>query len=92
MDKFLLEMVERIAGSQFSGHWLLLCKGGAAYRLVFGRTPSEAYDDLFDTPSFYRTPDEAAKAAIADELPGLFDTVDRHVPSTRFMGCGRGDD
>ncbi len=80
MDAFFLELVERIAGSQFNGHWLLLCNGGAAYRLVFGRLPGDTLEEIRGmTHSWHRTPTEAAKAAIADELPGLFDAVDRFV-------------
>lgn len=94
MDRFLLELVERIADSQFSGVWLLFCNGDAGYRLMFGGAPGGLLDEIQGmTGCWHPTPDEAAKAAIADELPGLFDAVDCHTPSTpRFMGCGRGDD
>ena len=82
MDSFLFELVERIAGSQFNGHWLLLCNGGVNYRLVFGQLPGDALEEVRD--SWHQTPDEAAKAAIADELPGLFKAINHYTSSV----CG----
>ena len=76
MDKFLLELVERIADSQFSGVWLLLCNGDAGYRLMFGGAPGGVLDEVQAmTDCWHPTPDEAAKAAIAAEKPSLSEAI-----------------
>ena len=76
MDKFLLELVERIADSQFSGVWLLLCNGDAGYRLMFGGAPGGVLEEVQAmTDCWHPTPDEAAKAAIAAEKPSLSEAI-----------------